>query len=168
MYVTAKKLTDVSLLQRACGFTTGKPSLASLSGMYSCEHSPIRTQLFWIELLDVPTFVSVHFVRHKVGVEHYVRSNRDDRGGSNTVDRCTPVNHAMLCNAQALINMARKRLCNKAHADTVMVMKEIRKAVGRVDPDLMERMVPECWYRGRVCHEWRPCGIMPVEEKDLE
>ncbi len=41
-------------------------------------HSPIRTLMFTIKL-EIPYFVSVHFVRHKFGIEHYVQSQRDDR-----------------------------------------------------------------------------------------
>lgn len=41
-------------------------------------HSPIRTLMFTVRM-EIPYYVSVHFVRHKVGVEHYVRSQRNDR-----------------------------------------------------------------------------------------
>ena len=42
------------------------------------EHSPIRTLMFTIRL-TIPYFVSVHLVRHKIGIEHYVQSQRNDR-----------------------------------------------------------------------------------------
>lgn len=160
--VIAHKLTDATLMWDACRMTTRgekQPSMP-LKSIYRCEHSPIRTQLFWIEMYDVPTYVSVHFVRHKVGVEHFVQSNRTDRGGSDDLTRMDPVNHGMLVNAQALIQMARKRLCHKADERTREVMREIRKAVGCVDPELVLFMVPECVYRNGFCPELKPCGKM--------
>lgn len=155
--VTIKKLTDDSLMRQACAFTIDKKSRADLGKMYLSEHSPIRTQLFWIEMFDIPTFVSVHLVRHHVGVDHFVKSNRDDRGGDGTETRWTPVNHAMLINAQALINMAHKRLCLKAHIETVRTMIKIKKAIKEVDIMLYDCLVPECAYRGYQCFEPHVC-----------
>ena len=158
MTVTVKKLTDETIMRRACEMTSkGKQSKMTWAKMYDCEHSPIRCSIFWIEMIGVASFVSVHFVRHKVGVEHFVESNRDDRGGSDDVGRNTPVNHGMLINAQALINMARKRLCLKAHSEAVKAMKMIQEEIRRVDPDLADHLVSECFYR-KGCHELRSCG----------
>ncbi|MCL1887823.1 MAG: hypothetical protein FWF96_03000 [Kiritimatiellaeota bacterium] len=158
MNVTAKKLTDLKNLRDACAITMGKQaSAATLEKMYACEHSPIRTQVFWIEMRGIQSFVSVHFVRHKIGVEHYVKSLRDDRGGGGGETRESPVDHAMFINAAALIQMARKRLCAQSHAETRAVMREIKRAVADADPALAPFMVPECEYRGGVCHELKPC-----------
>jgi thymidylate synthase ThyX len=109
--------------------------------------------------MEVPTFVSVHFVRHKIGVEHYVVSKRDDISGemAETVTRLTPVKHSMLVNAQALINMARMRLCTKAHEETQFAMMEIKRKIETVDKDLSKFMVANCEYRGR-CTEINSCG----------
>jgi len=163
MEILIKKLTDVDLMRRACEMTMngGKESKATLRGMYDCEHSPCRTQLFWIEMLDIPSFVSTHFVRHKIGVEHFVKTNRDDRGGTNDVTRMTPVNHGMLINAQALIGMARKRLCIKSHPETIKVMRRIKDILFNIDPDLALCLIPECEYRGNFCHENKGCGKCP-------
>ena len=162
MHITAKKITDETLLQRACAVTMGaESSKAGLAPLYDCEHSPIRTQIFWVEMLGIPSFVSVHLVRHKIGVEHFVKSNRDDRKGTGNETRESPVNHAMLANAAALIQMARKRLCRQSHKSTVAVMRAIRDAVAGEDPALAAFMVPECEYRGGVCHELKSCGLHP-------
>lgn len=152
------KLTDEKLMQKACEFTSGKESKMTLAKIYDCEHSPIRTQLFWIELYDIPSFVSVHFARHNVGVTHFVKTNRSDITGNddNQITRNTPVNHAMLVNAQALINMARKRLCNKAHQSTIGVMFLILDKMQEIDADLSRYLQPECMYRGK-CHELKSC-----------
>lgn len=158
MQITVEKITGIDLMRRACEATTSKPSNMSLDAIYRCEHSPIRTQLFWVEMRDIPTFVSVHFVRHNIGVTHFVSSNREDRGGNAEADRNTPVNHSMLINAQALINMARKRLCGKAAVETQYTMFKIMSRVKNVDESLARHMVPECVYRGK-CHETKPCNV---------
>lgn len=159
MKVKVTKLTDIDLLRKACESTMhGKESKLTLDNAYRCMHSVIRTQIFYVEMVDIPTFVSVHFVRHSQGVTHFVKSNRDDRGGSGTEDRLTPVTHSFICNAETLINMARKRLCLKAHEKTIEAMKEIKVCVSLSDPDLGKYMVPECEFRGNKCHELKPCG----------
>ena len=159
MRITVEKITDVELMREACSFTIDAPSRAGLRTMYRCEHSPIRTQMFVVRMYDIPTFVSVHLVRHKIGVEHFVKSNRDDRPGySGEIGREHPVNHMMLINAAALIQMARKRLCGQASTKTQEVVGAIRSGVGAVDPDLALHMVPECRYRNGYCPEIKSCG----------
>lgn len=164
MRIYIEKITTVDLMRRACKFTTHGQvdSMMSLDKIYRCEHSPLRTQIFWIEMRAIPSFVSVHLVRHKYGVEHFVQTMRDDRGAQEVANRLTEVNHAMLLNAQALINMARKRLCMKAHPETRLVFEHIKDHMKVVDLDLARYMVPECIYRGDVCHELRPCGKMAL------
>lgn len=159
MRITARKITDEWLMRQACDFTRGNlepTSQMTLDAMYRCEHSPARTQLFTIEMRDIPTYVSVHLTRHKVGVEHFVQSNRNR--DNTAIHRDTPINHMMLLNAQALINMSLVRLCRSADLQTRTVWVHVRNAVHTVDPDLAKYMVPKCTYRGSVCHELKPCG----------
>lgn len=162
MKIELVKYTDVNLAREACEFTMHNPqsSKMSLEKLYQCEHSPMRTQMFFVKMYDIPNFVSVHFVRHKIGVEHFVQTNRLDRGADDIANRLTPTNHAMWCNAQSLICMARKRLCYKASKETRDVMLAICEAVADVDYGLYEKMVPECVYRGMICHEMKMCGKM--------
>lgn len=168
MQIKVTKLTNEDLLRKACSYTISAESKATLGKMYKCEHSPIRTQLFVVEMIDIPTFVSVHFVRHHVGVDHWVKSNREDRQGySGDAGRLQPVNHMMLINAQSLINFSRKRLCYQAHAETVKVMRAIKSGVAVVDPGLAERMVPECLYRNG-CNELKPCGYFDRVGVDIQ
>ena len=164
MNILVQKITDRSLMDRACSFTVNREVHPNPAKLYLAEHSPIRTQLFWVEMLDIPTFASVHFVRHKIGTEHFVKSNREDRPGFTGTDggRLHPVNHAMILNAHSLINMARKRLCRRSHATTRDIMKLICLEIREVDPDLYPCLVPECLYRGK-CHEMKPCGRIGEE-----
>ena len=158
MTIRVTKITGKQLLDMACAYTVGQPvDVKNLRKMYLSEHSPIRTQIYVIQMDGIPSFVSTHLVRHNVGVSHFVKSNRIDRGGDADVNRLTPVNHMMLINAQALINMARKRLCGKASDETQAVMFAIRDQMVKVDPDLASCMMAECEYR-RGCYEFQTCG----------
>jgi hypothetical protein len=152
-------ISGIDLVRKACEATMrGQESKISLDTIYKCEHSPIRCSVFWIELKDIYNFCSVHLVRHKIGTEHFVMSNRVDRGGSNEVNRMSLVNHSMLINAQAIINMARKRLCSQASIETQEIFKMIKDQIKTVDPDLYKYLVAECEYRGNRCPEIRCCG----------
>lgn len=72
-------------------------------------------------------------------------------------------------NPQALINMARKRLCNQASAETREVMQEMKNEVSKRDKFLARVMVKECVYRG-FCPEMQGCGYDRTEKfkKELE
>lgn len=167
MKITATKLTDAALMQAACSMTTGgkNAKMVTLDDIYDNEHSPMRTQMFWIQMFGIPSFVSVHLVRHSVGVTHFVQSKRDDRGGNGQEDRFTPVDHAMMINSQALINMSRKRLCLNAHELTIKTWEWLKEEIKNIDPDLAQYMVKECQYRNG-CHEKkRSCGWW--EENEL-
>lgn len=74
-------------------------------------------------------------------------------------DRCAPTDLIGLLNAEALINMAHKRLCSKASEETRNVVNQIREQVRKVDPNLADHMVPQCIYRGGICPENNPCGV---------
>jgi len=163
MEVIVEKITTIEDMHEAFESTVrgGAKVKCKLRHAYLWEHSPIRTQLFKVKMIDIPSFVSVHFVRHAaVGQQHYVMSNRDDRGGEgNTeVNRLSPVKHTMILNAQHLIDMARKRLCFKSSKETRHVMLLIKEKIKKVDQDLSSFMVPNCIYRGNICTEPKPCG----------
>lgn len=122
------------------------------------EHSPIRELWFGIKM-EIPYFVSVHFVRHHIGVNHYVQTQRTDRTGIKRDDlpQGEIVSHIMSVNAQELIFMAHKRLCKQASEETRMIMQEIVKKVIEVAPYMKEVLVPMCVYRGGLCDEFFSC-----------
>lgn len=161
MKITVEKITSLDLMKEALEFTTPSIRLSrmTLKLAYKREHSIIRLQQFKIKMEGIPSFVSTHLVRHAaVGQFHLVKSNRDDWGGDKGADRNSPVNHFMILNAQHLIDMARKRLCSKAHRRTGLIMRDIVDGVSLVDDDLATMMVPNCFYRGGHCPEAKPCG----------
>jgi hypothetical protein len=129
------------------------------------EHSPIRKLRFSWRWQDLPYWVSVHFVRHKIGIEHFVKTQRTDRTG---VDRGespqgSPVTHECEANAQALIQISRKRLCACASEETQAAWRLVREEVKKVEPALAHLMVRECVYRGH-CPEMFGCGYAQSEE----
>lgn len=135
------------------------------------EHSPIRRIKFYWRWKNLKSWVSVHFVRHKHGIEHWVTTQRTDRTGLNRDNalQSALVNHASEANAQALINISRKRLCNCASPETREAWKLVKEEVARVEPELASCMVKECIYRG-FCPEMFPCGYAETEafEKELK
>ena len=132
--------------------------------LLASEHSPIRELWFGIKM-EIPYWVSVHFVRHHIGVNHYVQTQRTDRTG---VDRAELrqdeiVSHIMSVNAQELAFMAHKRLCLQASPETRQVMREIVNQVVELCPEFKSVLVPLCIYRNGKCTEMFPCGVK--EEK---
>lgn len=138
----------------------GEPSRKWKKTILHAEHSPIRQLIFRWRWYDIPSWVSVHFVRHKFGVEHYIQTQRTDRTG---VDRTkltqdNPIIHECVANAQAIINISRKRLCSCASPETRDAWKMVLAEIKTVCPELVECCVPECVYRG-FCPEFKSCGL---------
>ena len=141
--------------------TTSLPSKEWKEKLIKSEHSPIRTLWFGFKL-EIPYWVSVHLVRHKFGVEHFVSTQRDDRHPEEEVSRSESpqgkmVSHIIYLNAQAFINIAHKRLCNQASAETRDVVKEMVRLALETNPEFKEVLVPNCIYRGGVCTEMFSC-----------
>lgn len=166
MKVTANNITEWTLPYSLALATEGKepkryPTKEWVSAILKAEHSPIRAKWYRLDFYDVPTWVFGHLTRHKIGVEWYIRSQRDDRNENATpraeMPQGTLNNGSCLINAQALINISRKRLCRKASAETRDVWAAAKKAIAVIDLEMAQAMVPECAYRG-ICPEMRPCG----------
>ena len=137
-----------------------EPSSQWKKRMLLCEHSPIRELVFDFKWTELRYWVSVHFVRHKIGVEHYVRSQRSDRTGIDR-DKLTQeslVEHRISLNAQALINISRKRLCCNASKETREAWVSILDTIKEKEKELYSVCVPDCVYRG-FCYEFKSCGF---------
>ena len=160
------------------------------------EHSPIRLLEYDFTIEDIRQWVTVHLVRHHVGCEKFVHTQRQDinaeienitseiirickeegllregwrerdymfQGEGNDMD--------MTCNAQAFMNISRKRLCyGCASEETRYAWQLVIKALKEVDPILAEKCVPECVYRGFCPEVDRCCGYVNAEayKKRLE
>ena len=143
-----------------------EPSNAFKRKILLAEHSPIRLLEYDFTWEDIKQWVTVHLVRHHEGCEKFVHSQREDKrdlgiprdelpqGSLNDMD--------MTCNAQAFINISRKRLCSKASKETRDAWKLVIEFLKEKDPILAEKCVPECVYRG-FCPENPCCGYCNTE-----
>ena len=125
------------------------------------EHSPIRDLWYTWEWVDIPYWVSVHFVRHSIGITHFVQSQRNDRQSRYDRDEAkqsVPVNHRCVANAQALINISRVRLCSMASEETRGAWRLFLDALEDYDPIIGDYCVPNCVYRSGLCGEFNSCG----------
>lgn len=138
-----------------------EPSDRMKRELLDAEHSPIRAVRFKVELKGIPYWVSVHLVRHKFGVEHFVSTQRTDRTGIDRdgLPQSAPVDHTMIVDAQEMMFISRRRLCSKASPETRAVWKKVVECLSHVDPILAEFCVPMCIYRGGYCHEANGCGF---------
>lgn len=169
-----EKVTGWKRVLNAARRTIGKeqidrePSNSWKAKMLLAEHSPIRLLEFDWSWENIKQWVTVHLVRHHIGVEKFVSTQREDRkdlgiprdelpqGALNTMD--------MTGNAQAIINISRKRLCSCASPETRQAWKLVIEGLKDVEPILAEKCVPECLYRG-FCPEWMSsCGYHKTEK----
>lgn len=139
--------------------TTKLPTEEWKIKLLESEHSPIRTLWFAFKL-EIPYFVSVHYIRHKFGVEHFVSTQRTDRTNENRNNKPQDalVSHIIYLNAQEFINMAHMRLCAQASKETREVMREMVKLAIESNPEFKSVLVPKCEYRNGKCTEFFPCG----------
>lgn len=143
-----------------------EPSKKWEARMLLAEHSPIRLVEYDVTIADVRQWVTVHIVRHWLGFIPFVHSQREDRrklevprdelpqGSLNDMD--------FSANAQALINISRKRLCNCASKETREAWQAVVDAVREIDPVMADKCVPNCVYSG-FCRELNPCGYANTE-----
>lgn len=137
------------------------PTSEFMRKLLAARHSPIRELQFSYVIRDIPYWVTVHLVRHHVGFQPYVQSQRNDR--QSAYDRTkapqdSPVTMRVTLNAEALLTLANKRLCMKASPETREVVRRMCALAEDVMPELHGLLVPMCVYHGGVCHEIQPCG----------
>lgn len=143
---------------------TGEPSSAWKRRILLAEHSPIRLITFRWKWENLKSWVSVHFVRHKIGIEHFVSTQRTDRTGikRDALPQDSLVQHECFANAQAMIAISRKRLCSCASPETRAAWKLVLEELRKSEPELASVCVPECVYRG-FCPEFGSCGFVKTE-----
>lgn len=133
------------------------------------QHSPIRTLMFTIRL-TIPYFVSVHLVRHKIGVEHYVQSQRNDRQSKydrELAPQNAMVSHIIEVDAETLMFMANRRLCGMADPTTRFVMTKICREVEKVSPEFIGHLKPMC-EKLHECPEFVSCGYWEAINHDVQ
>ena len=124
------------------------------------RHSPIRHLWYAFMIEGIPSNIVTHLARH-VHAQPYISTLRNDRQNAMDGDlapRNTPVDMILDVNAEELMVIANKRLCNKAASKTREVVQEICRLAEDVTPELKGLLVPMCIWHGGVCHEMTPCG----------
>lgn len=172
MEVIVKELTGNMEVLNACRMTVWKgnldkePSEKFMNDIYMSEHSPIRDKMFSVEIYGIKSWIATHFVRHHIGFTPYVSTQREDRVNleSNKQSRDnapqgTLVNMRMTLNAQAFINVSRKRLCLQAHPEVTAVWKAVLNELEKIDKPLRNHCVANCIYRNGICPEMNTCGF---------
>ena len=135
--------------------------------MLRARHSPIRELRFVFRLTGIPYWVSVHLCRH-IHAQPYVKTQRNDRQDAydrNKAPQDAPVDMIWSMNAEELITIANKRLCNLASIETRLTVWKICKAVMKVCPEFTNELVPMCARNGQ-CYEIFPCGLEEVAEDE--
>lgn len=177
MEIEVKRVTDWTRVLNAARMTVNKkfiekePSDDFKRKIMMSEHSPIRMLLFDITIHDFPYWVHTELTRHyifatPIEAEPFVTTSRPDRTGGKSrheLPQDALVSMTYAVNTQTLINVSRKRLCNKAAKETQEVWAKIIAAVAEVEPIVAEFCVPECVYRSR-CPEIEPCGFCNTEK----
>ena len=126
--------------------------------MLKARHSPIR-RLNFSFYIECPYWVSVHLCRH-IHAQPYVKSQRNDRQSEYNRDFAPQGQEVCMIwdmNAEELMNIANKRLCKKASAETRDIVEKMCELVIEKCPEFDGLLVPNCKYHGGVCHEIQPC-----------
>ena len=176
MRIEITRVTSWKEVLNAARFTQRKapldkePSTKFKKNIIKAEHSPLRCLMFNIDMYDIPYRTSVHFVRH-VHTQPFGSTSRPDIDGSmpprSEQKKDDPVNLRLFLNAEEIINISRKRLCNRAEKETKQVWQQVINALRKIEPELANACVPICIYRG-FCPEFESCGFANSELFNLK
>lgn len=182
MRVKCERLVGPEHMLAAMRTTTGKsmydanfPRLETWHKMLLSTHSSHRAVLYRVYIEDIPYFAHVYLIRHHLGIQPHVYSQRDDGGAELHSKRDSYPQGALISmcadiNADALLQIARKRLCYKSHRVIQEVLRKIKISLiangDKYDQVLGNLMMRPCeWYPG-YCSEPSSCGRFP-EVKQL-
>ena len=135
-----------------------QPDMEWKMKILEARHSPIRKLQFCF-YIECQYWVSVHLCRH-VHAQPYVRSQRNDRQDlydRNAARQDEIVSMIWDMNAEELITIANKRLCNQTAKETRMIVRKMCEQVIDKCPEFKYELVPMC-VREFICHEMKPCG----------
>lgn len=131
------------------------------------EHSHIKLVEWLISFKSLKQWVGVHLLRH-LFILPFIHSQREDRRKLNCKRDDLPQGELndqdFVVNAQSLINISRKRLCNRASRETREAWQAVKDKIKEQDPVMAHFMVPNCVYRG-FCPEAPKncCGFVTTE-----
>lgn len=164
-WMLCKQVTLVTVSKRA----VKPPDNSWKEKMLRANHSPVRTLNFCFRLTDIPYWVSVHLVRHVHAVPFVStqRNDRQDKYDRGAARQDAPVSMCWYMNAEELMTIAHKRLCNLASPETREVVRGICDLVIEECPEFRDVLVPNCVYRGGRCDEFACCGYNKTIGKDV-
>lgn len=137
-----------------------KPDIEWKKKILEARHSPIRYIRFSFLIEGIPYCNSVHLCRH-VHAQPYVKTQRNDRQKEydrKKAPQDAPVSMIWDLNAEEMMIVANKRLCNCADKDTREIVQKMCDLIIEKCPEFDGLLVPMCEYQGGVCHEMFPCG----------
>ena len=161
--------------------TDKPPTLEWKKRILKAQHSPIRMLTFLIEFKNLPSWVSVHLVRH-VHATPFVSTQRNDRCNREAgydrrkAPQDTPVSMMWYMNAEELITIAHKRYCMLASSETRAVVSRMCNMIEEAYPEYDGLFQPLCAYRNGLCDEFNPCayfqkhhhGFYPNKKEDQQ
>lgn len=178
--VAAPNINDWRLVKRESMRTMGadpytewkNPDRKWKHAILKARHSPIRLLNYVVEFDNIPYCYAMHLARH-VHVQPYIASQRPDHQmkASVTIDfdkddytefdrLCMPegtlVHMTLYMNAEALMVMAEKRLCNKASEFTRFMVRTMCTLIEQDEKAYIGLLHPRC-IKGEKCIEMHPC-----------
>lgn len=150
--------------------STKEPTSDFKKKLLISEHSPIRLLEVKWRWGKIKSWISVHFARHWLGWDKWISTQREDRTGvdRDNLPQNTLVNYDGKGNAQALINVARYRLCiGSAHPETRKYMEDLKITLSQYETEISNVLVPNCIYRAG-CSEFTSCGYYEKFKKFCE
>ena len=149
--VSDLKITGIREAEFAAGITQGKNAVPLRIWHLIAGHSHIRcVQVSWT-WENLPYYSSVHIVRHKIGIEHFVKSQR--KGNRSELPQDALVDHSVVTNLQGLLTLCKARLCKTCDKTTILAVHALRFRVLAQLPMLEHLLVPKCVYHG-YCPEF--------------
>jgi hypothetical protein len=126
------------------------------------EHSPIRLLEFSWRFVDLPYWIAMHLRTHHEGLTHFISSQRNDiqhEFDRRKAPQDSLVNHQIIANAQAILNISRARTCNNASLETRQAWRLFLDTLQPFAPELVSVCVKPCIYRNGICPErFKTCG----------
>lgn len=169
MKVTLRKAPtadDWMLFKEAIWIAQGKknpktpPTSELIRKVLKARHSPCRLLMYTFLIEEIPSNIATHLARHVHAIPFVssLRNDRQDRIDGDAARRDTPVDMMYCVNAEELMVIANKRLCNRASAKTREVVQMMCDQAEAVTPELHGLLVPMCEYLGGRCVEVDGCG----------
>lgn len=174
MDVKFDRLVGPEYMLAAMRTTTGKsmyemsyPKLETWYKMLLSPHSSHRAVIYRFYVEDIPYNIHVYLIRHHVGIQPHVYSQRDDKRKMGRTERDAkpqdePITMCFDVNAAALLQIAQRRLCYQSHYRIRTLMELIKigliKHGDKYDQVLGRLMMQPCLWNPGICPEPKSCG----------